>query len=54
MTAMFLFVSIPLIEQRALERRPGYRQVIEETSMLIPLPPRRRAGGTSPPAQGIG
>lgn len=53
MTAMFLFVSIPLIENRALERRPGYRQVIEETSMLIPLPPRRRGDGTSSPAQGI-
>ncbi len=42
MTAMFLFVSIPLLEKRSLERRPGYRRVIEETSMLIPLPPRKR------------
>ena len=46
MSAMFLFVSIPLIEKRSLERRPGYQQVIEETSMLIPLPPRGpRAAG---------
>jgi steroid 5-alpha reductase family enzyme len=42
MTAMFLFVSIPLIEKRSLERRPHYQQVIDETSMLIPMPPRRR------------
>ena len=42
MTAMFLFVSIPLIEKRALERRANYQQVIDETSMLIPMPPRKR------------
>lgn len=41
MTAMFLFVSIPLLEKRSLERRRDYQRVIDETSMLIPLPPRR-------------
>jgi steroid 5-alpha reductase family enzyme len=41
MSGMFLFVSIPLLEKRSLARRPGYQQVIDETSMLIPLPPRR-------------
>jgi steroid 5-alpha reductase family enzyme len=41
MSAMFLFVSIPLLEKRSLERRAHYQQVIDETSMLIPLPPRR-------------
>jgi len=41
MTAMFLFVSIPLLEKRSLERRAGYQKVIDETSMLIPMPPRR-------------
>ena len=40
MTSMFLFVSIPLLEKRSLERRANYQQVIDETSMLIPLPPR--------------
>lgn len=40
MTGMFLFVSIPLIEKRALARRIDYQRVIDETSMLIPLPPR--------------
>ena len=43
MNAMFLFVSIPLLEKRSLQRRPNYQQVIDETSMLIPLPPRRAA-----------
>ncbi|MEZ4334565.1 MAG: DUF1295 domain-containing protein [Myxococcota bacterium] len=42
MTGMFLFVSIPLIEKRSLERRQDYQRVIDETSMLIPLPPRKR------------
>jgi steroid 5-alpha reductase family enzyme len=42
MTSMFLFVSIPLLEKRSLERRVDYQRVIDETSMLIPLPPRRR------------
>lgn len=41
MTGMFLFVSIPLIEKRSLARRRDYQRVIDETSMLIPLPPRR-------------
>jgi steroid 5-alpha reductase family enzyme len=42
MTGMFLFVSIPLIEKRWRERRRDYQRVIDETSMLIPLPPRER------------
>jgi steroid 5-alpha reductase family enzyme len=41
MSGMFLFVSIPLIEKRSLARRTDYQQVIDETSMLIPLPPRQ-------------
>jgi steroid 5-alpha reductase family enzyme len=41
MMAMFLFASIPMIEKRALERRSEYQRVIDETSILIPLPPRR-------------
>jgi steroid 5-alpha reductase family enzyme len=43
MTGMFLFVSIPLLEKRSLERRANYQQVIDETSILIPLPPRKPA-----------
>jgi steroid 5-alpha reductase family enzyme len=49
MTAMFLFVSIPLMDQRSLERRPGYGAYMRRVSRLVPLPPRgssspRRAG----------
>jgi steroid 5-alpha reductase family enzyme len=50
MCAMFFFVSIPLIEKRSLERRTEYQQVIDETSMLIPLPRRKsRSSETASP-----
>jgi len=42
MTGMFLVVSIPLIEKRALTRRTDYPRVMAETSMLIPLPLRKQ------------
>lgn len=42
MTLMFLFASIPMMEQRSLERRPNYQQIIDTTSMLLPWPPRKR------------
>ena len=41
MLLMFLFASIPMMEQRSLERRPQYQQVIDRVSMLIPLPPKK-------------
>lgn len=41
MVIMFLTASIPMMEKRSLERRPNYQEVIDSTSMLIPLPPRR-------------
>jgi steroid 5-alpha reductase family enzyme len=44
MTAMFLFVSIPMMEKRSLEKRPDYQRIIDSTSMLIPWPPRRPGG----------
>ncbi len=47
MSAMFLGISIPLLEKRSLERRLNYEQVIAETSMLIPHPPRRPKGDAS-------
>lgn len=40
MLLMFVFVSVPLMEKRSLERRPRYAQVMERVSMLLPLPPR--------------
>ena len=41
-TAMFVLVSIPMLDQRSLERRPGYEEHMEMVSGFIPmLPPRR-------------
>lgn len=40
MTAMFRFVSVPLMEQRMLAKRPGYAEKIKSTSMLLLLPRR--------------
>lgn len=41
MTAMFCLASIPLMDRRSVERRPGYAQYMGEVSALVPLPPRR-------------
>lgn len=43
MIAMFVFASIPLMETRSLERRPGYAAYAERTSSLIPWPPKTLA-----------
>jgi steroid 5-alpha reductase family enzyme len=44
MTAMFLFASIPLMDERSCARRPAYREHMRRVSALVPLPPRRDAG----------
>jgi steroid 5-alpha reductase family enzyme len=36
MAVMFRFISIPMMEQRQLARRPAYRVYIDRTSMVIP------------------
>jgi steroid 5-alpha reductase family enzyme len=41
MTAMFLFASIPFMDNRSVERRPAYAEYMKKTSALVPLPPRR-------------
>ena len=41
MVAMFRFASIPMMEERSLERRPSYQEVIDRVPMLLPRPPRR-------------
>lgn len=41
MLAMFLGASIPMMEARSLERRPGYADVIDRVSRFVPRPPRR-------------
>ncbi|WP_084512201.1 DUF1295 domain-containing protein [Nocardia mikamii] len=43
MVAMFVGVSIPMMEQRSLQRRPAYRDVVHRVSAFVPLPPRKRA-----------
>jgi steroid 5-alpha reductase family enzyme len=41
MTAMFVFVSVPLLDERSAARRPGYRDHMRRVSAIVPLPPRR-------------
>jgi steroid 5-alpha reductase family enzyme len=43
MTAMFVFVSVPLLDERNAARKPGYREHMKRVSALIPLPPRSAA-----------
>lgn len=42
MLAMFLFASIPMMEERSLERRPQYQQVIETVPVLFPWWPKNK------------
>jgi steroid 5-alpha reductase family enzyme len=43
MLVMFLGASIPMMEQRSLEQRPGYQDVVERVPRFLPRPPRRTA-----------
>lgn len=40
MYAMFQGASIPMMEQRSLERRPAYADVIQRVPRFVPRPPR--------------
>lgn len=40
MTAMFVWVSVPFMDQRSVERRPAYADYMRRVSALLPLPPR--------------
>jgi steroid 5-alpha reductase family enzyme len=40
MLGLFVFVSIPMMEERSLERRPTYADVVDRVPMLLPRPPR--------------
>lgn len=40
MAAMFVFASIPLMDERSCARRPGFAAYAERTSSLVPWPPR--------------
>lgn len=41
MVVMFLGASIPMMEQRSLERRPSYQEVVDRVPVLVPRPPRK-------------
>ncbi|MFL6160323.1 MAG: DUF1295 domain-containing protein [Marmoricola sp.] len=43
MLAMFQGASIPMMEQRSLERRPSYADVMARVSRFVPRPPRKAA-----------
>jgi steroid 5-alpha reductase family enzyme len=40
-TLMFVFASIPMIDRRALGRKPGYAEHMRRVPALIPWFPRR-------------
>lgn len=42
-TLLFVFVSIPMMEKRMTARRPRFEEHRSRVSMLVPLPPRKRA-----------
>ena len=46
--ALFLFVSIPMMEKHNLERRPDYAQYRARTPMLIPIAKRNRSCSSFP------
>ncbi|MBI5546954.1 MAG: DUF1295 domain-containing protein, partial [Deltaproteobacteria bacterium] len=41
MTGLFLFISVPMLDKRSLERRPGYAEHRRRVSALIPWFPKR-------------
>ncbi|MGV9711345.1 DUF1295 domain-containing protein [Gordonia sp. NPDC003424] len=45
MLAMFEGASIPMMEQRSLQRRPDYQSVIDRVPRFVPRPPRRTPVG---------
>ena len=51
MTALFLFVSIPMMERHILQTRPEYGAYRRQVSVLIPLP-RRKPQGSRQAANG--
>lgn len=39
-TGLFVLVSVPWLDRRSLERRPGYGDYLRRTSALVPWPPK--------------
>jgi steroid 5-alpha reductase family enzyme len=46
MACMFLFASIPLLDGRSVERRPGYAEYMQRVPALLPFPRRVRPGSS--------
>jgi steroid 5-alpha reductase family enzyme len=44
---MFVFGSIPMLDGRSAERRPGFAAYAERTPALVPWPRRRTGGGAA-------
>lgn len=42
MSVMFVSASIPMLDRRSLESRPGFEDYAARTPALVPRPPRRR------------
>jgi steroid 5-alpha reductase family enzyme len=42
---MLLGASIPLLETRSLQRRPGYQEVIDRVPRFVPRPPSGISAG---------
>jgi steroid 5-alpha reductase family enzyme len=42
-TLMFVFISVPLMERRELDRRSGYREYAEQTPALLPFRTLRKS-----------
>jgi len=40
-TILFLFISIPMMDRRSLDRRPGYEEHMKKVSALIPWFPKK-------------
>lgn len=45
--AVFVFASIPLMEAHNLKRRSDYAEYMQETSVLIPMPPKEKSQQSS-------
>ncbi|MFW5875460.1 MAG: DUF1295 domain-containing protein [Myxococcota bacterium] len=41
-TVLFVFISIPMMEERMVERRPHFSEHQRRVSMLVPWPPKRK------------
>jgi protein-S-isoprenylcysteine O-methyltransferase Ste14 len=41
MWALFLFISVPMMDKRMLERKEGYEKYMKSTSGLVLWPPKK-------------